>query len=318
MKGGGIRVEYSDKDDENLLKYIATYNPGLGGRKGQALYKRLEQNADGKWPWAERHPWQSWRERYMNNETWFNSKIKHYQRQKGIEVGVNGDVKRTRADFSEEDDACLVQFLAMYSGEHMQGRRGNKVYVVMTEDEDQLWPWAKRHPAQSWRNRYVKNSETFDTKIDAYRKAHGITECLPLRNPTGKPKVRPVPEDEPTELVPDPAAEAEKLRREEELAFKRKAVLEKTLGRDHKRRRVSSLEGSPHSDEAHEHDRVELFADTVDFAPLPVSAPVTLDRVPDSLIDPQLLDGVDPKTGTVENGFHIDGIYSLRPSRVQH
>ena len=42
---------------------------------------------DGKWKWAARHPWQSWRERYKNNQPWFDEQIKEYQKKKGIEPG---------------------------------------------------------------------------------------------------------------------------------------------------------------------------------------------------------------------------------------
>ena len=40
--------------------------------------------ADGKWKWAARHPWQSWRERYKNKQLLFEQQINKYQKKKGI------------------------------------------------------------------------------------------------------------------------------------------------------------------------------------------------------------------------------------------
>ena len=35
----------------------------------------------------------------------------------------------------------------------------------MTLKEGKQWPWSKRHPWQSWRDRYKKNQDEFDYKI---------------------------------------------------------------------------------------------------------------------------------------------------------
>ncbi|KAI0062103.1 hypothetical protein BV25DRAFT_1916388 [Artomyces pyxidatus] len=79
------RVLFTEDDDALLMKYIATYNPDLHGRLGSNLYRALADNADGKWPWAERHSWQSWRERYKNRQESFNAKILAWQKKKGTQ-----------------------------------------------------------------------------------------------------------------------------------------------------------------------------------------------------------------------------------------
>ncbi|KIM87289.1 hypothetical protein PILCRDRAFT_814783 [Piloderma croceum F 1598] len=60
------------------------YNPEKVGRQGNAIYQRLEANENGRWKWAARHPWQSWRERYKNKQPWFDQQITRYQQKKGI------------------------------------------------------------------------------------------------------------------------------------------------------------------------------------------------------------------------------------------
>lgn len=71
-----------------LLKYIATYNPQPKGRLGTKLYERLVENAERKWSFSSRHSVQSWRERYKNNQPWFDAKILKYQEKHGISANA--------------------------------------------------------------------------------------------------------------------------------------------------------------------------------------------------------------------------------------
>ncbi|KAF8801902.1 hypothetical protein BYT27DRAFT_7341694 [Phlegmacium glaucopus] len=73
------RNDFTQRDDENLMKYIAQVRPEDSGRQGNNIYIQLEQSADQR-PWAKQHPWQSWRERYRKNKDWFNHTIKKYQK----------------------------------------------------------------------------------------------------------------------------------------------------------------------------------------------------------------------------------------------
>ncbi|KAJ7591769.1 hypothetical protein C8J56DRAFT_1130984 [Mycena floridula] len=73
---------YTKDDDQYLVKYLATYNPGQEGRKGNALYKTLVANAQKRWSWSARHSWQSWRDHYVKQQAYFDAKIaKYLQRQ---------------------------------------------------------------------------------------------------------------------------------------------------------------------------------------------------------------------------------------------
>ncbi|KAI6012046.1 hypothetical protein EDC04DRAFT_2716718, partial [Pisolithus marmoratus] len=58
-----------------LMKYLAKYCPSKQGRAGNSVYKDLVENAEGHWPWARHHTWQSWRERYKKNAKYFDPKI---------------------------------------------------------------------------------------------------------------------------------------------------------------------------------------------------------------------------------------------------
>ncbi|KAF8576551.1 hypothetical protein K439DRAFT_1366926 [Ramaria rubella] len=76
---GSKRTEFTATDDRQLAAYIACRLPGphMRGRTGNKLYQDLCSKID-LYPWAERHPWQSWRERYKNNTQRFHNLISDY------------------------------------------------------------------------------------------------------------------------------------------------------------------------------------------------------------------------------------------------
>ncbi|KAI6107326.1 hypothetical protein EV401DRAFT_2077247 [Pisolithus croceorrhizus] len=78
------RVPFTKEHDMYLMKYLAKYCPSKQGRLGNSVYKDLVANADGYWPWAKHHPWQSWRERYKKNTEYFDARISRYQQEHGV------------------------------------------------------------------------------------------------------------------------------------------------------------------------------------------------------------------------------------------
>jgi len=78
-KPGSQRVEYTQEDDMNLVQYVGKRipNAGKGGRIGNNLYIELCQRID-EYPWAARHPWQSWRNRYRSRQLIFDEGIKKW------------------------------------------------------------------------------------------------------------------------------------------------------------------------------------------------------------------------------------------------
>jgi hypothetical protein len=85
-----------DNDDELLVQYIATHNRPKAGRSGNRLYQILvddvrvlpilpvhsleviltgARQAQKCWPWAKRHSWKSWRDRYTKDVHNFDKKI---------------------------------------------------------------------------------------------------------------------------------------------------------------------------------------------------------------------------------------------------
>ncbi|KAG8898276.1 hypothetical protein FRB99_007559 [Tulasnella sp. 403] len=59
------RVEFTEEDDQHLAEYIGMRlpRPDMPGRTGNNLYRELCDRED-IYPWATRHSWQSWRNRY--------------------------------------------------------------------------------------------------------------------------------------------------------------------------------------------------------------------------------------------------------------
>ncbi|KDN38282.1 hypothetical protein RSAG8_09581, partial [Rhizoctonia solani AG-8 WAC10335] len=78
--------------------------------------------------------------------------------------GAGRKPRSPRTEFTEQDDICLVAWMAYQFGEKQIGRLGNLAYKRLVQDEDQLW-WTKRHTWQSWRERYKTRSAHFDPLI---------------------------------------------------------------------------------------------------------------------------------------------------------
>ncbi|KAI6017573.1 hypothetical protein PISMIDRAFT_370499 [Pisolithus microcarpus 441] len=85
------RAPYTREHDMYLMKYLAKYCPTKQGRMGNSVYKELVDNADGCWPWAKHHPWQSWRERYKKNTEYFDMLISRYQQKHGTQSTDSDD-----------------------------------------------------------------------------------------------------------------------------------------------------------------------------------------------------------------------------------
>ncbi|KAI0823811.1 hypothetical protein BC628DRAFT_1503996 [Trametes gibbosa] len=75
----------------------------------------------------------------------------------------------TRKEFTEKDDDLLAKYIAKYNPRE-EGRQGNALYMRLCENADGNWPFSKRHPWQSWRNRYRSQKTEIDRKISRYIK----------------------------------------------------------------------------------------------------------------------------------------------------
>ncbi|CAE6467819.1 unnamed protein product [Rhizoctonia solani] len=69
-----------------------------------------------------------------------------------------------RTEFSEQDDRCLITWMAYKFGKNQAGRQGNQPYKQLVQEADQLW-WASRHTWHSWRERYKNKRAHFDPLI---------------------------------------------------------------------------------------------------------------------------------------------------------
>ncbi|OCH84570.1 hypothetical protein OBBRIDRAFT_391300 [Obba rivulosa] len=111
-----------------------------------------------------------------------------------------------RNEFTEEEDTFLGRYLAQYAPSE-KGRSGNTVYqnlcenvcshihpicaalLIMRAQADNQWPLAKNHTWHSWRNRYVKNKDTFDKWIRNFQRKKGIkVPSTPVGTPGRTPR----------------------------------------------------------------------------------------------------------------------------------
>lgn len=74
-KPGAPRTEFTKKDDEYLIAWMAHYfGTSMKGRSGNRPYQDLV-NSPRYTAWSQRHSWQSWRERYKNRKAHFDPLI---------------------------------------------------------------------------------------------------------------------------------------------------------------------------------------------------------------------------------------------------
>lgn len=140
------RHEFTPSDDEHLAEYIAIKIPvnEAGGRQGNNIYKLLTvrirmyskllliqapffKDSYDVFPWATKHTWQSWRNRYKRHKARMDEKIdfyvKHYhppdpngkgqyhmdRRNKGIfRVPEQSEDREEGEEEEEEDEVRIV------------------------------------------------------------------------------------------------------------------------------------------------------------------------------------------------------------------
>jgi hypothetical protein len=104
--------------------------------------------------------------------------------------------RRFHNSYTSDDERLLVKYIAKYNP-HGVGRKGNVLYKALVDNvrhsthlysilnaylssqEQKKWSWAKRHPWQSWRDRYCKNRDWYEKQIRIYQKKHGIDATQP-------------------------------------------------------------------------------------------------------------------------------------------
>ncbi|CAE6506598.1 unnamed protein product [Rhizoctonia solani] len=89
-----------------------------------------------------------------------------------------------RTEFNEQDDRCLVAWMAYQFGKNQAGRQGNRPYQVLVQEPQQLW-WTNRHTWHSWRERYKNKKAHFDPLIIQARRTGG---CGPGGTARARPK----------------------------------------------------------------------------------------------------------------------------------
>jgi len=99
------RTEYTAEDDENLVKYIGRRipNAALGGRLGNNLYIELTDRA-AEYPWAQRHTWHSWRNRYKTRQLIFDVAIDRWLQANPQPEGQKGQMLFVRLPAESMND----------------------------------------------------------------------------------------------------------------------------------------------------------------------------------------------------------------------
>ncbi|GBE82877.1 predicted protein [Sparassis crispa] len=196
MPGSISRVSFTKQDDAYLVLYLAKYTADGKRRHGNDVYKELVANRKGMWRWSERHTWQSWREHYVRDTERFDRYIAKKQSLSGSSQpsASQNSIKdgRHRHAFTEEDDTHLVKYIAKHGDPGGGGRMGNNLYKYLVGNPLK-WPWAPRHPWESWRERYKNHRDKFDQLINRHHKKYGVG---PFSSPTKAERGNAVKEEE--------------------------------------------------------------------------------------------------------------------------
>ncbi|GLB34758.1 hypothetical protein LshimejAT787_0203230 [Lyophyllum shimeji] len=135
--------------------------------------------------------------------------------------GMGGSLKPYRVPFTQEDDENLARYLAhRIPDSEAGGRRGYGVFQDLERAhmaDPEMHSWAKRHPWQSWRNRYNKDVERFDRMIDYYvrRDKPTVKQRYPLDRRLVRRRLGRGPQtnyiEEPEQHLASPAAKRRRL-----------------------------------------------------------------------------------------------------------
>ncbi|TFY71643.1 hypothetical protein EVG20_g1351 [Dentipellis fragilis] len=178
---------FKKSEIESLVRYIAHYNPDTKGRSGRKLYEDLVNNPK-KWPWAENHTAQSWREKYVKNQEKFDADIRDYQKRKGI------DPKGPPAS------SQLVSQKKTTSQPSQAARKARREQEEGSEDADD------RGTRKVNKNGKRARESNASEKLPEVRKKRAKTEGSKQKSPEGSPKplvLRP-PAPRKQKRKPDP------------------------------------------------------------------------------------------------------------------
>ncbi|GJJ11867.1 hypothetical protein Clacol_006105 [Clathrus columnatus] len=112
------------------------------------------------------------RYKWVENPEWVDRCLRKKKYEHPMKLPLLRSQPNGKSPFTPAEDEHIVQFLAKrIPYKDMKGRSGHNI---------DLYPWAVKHPWQSWRERYVKNSAIFDDRIEA------VVEADPNRPKKGE------------------------------------------------------------------------------------------------------------------------------------
>lgn len=121
-------------------------------------------------PWAKRHTWQSWRNRYKKHQNWFDHKIKKYQKELRVRV------KKHANHFSH------LQILKLLFGKAKVEVQPQPVQVTQTKLPEQVSAKSGHSPSSSSDSEDEEDSEEEDNVGEAkdreelYAELFGISQ----------------------------------------------------------------------------------------------------------------------------------------------
>ncbi|THV04349.1 hypothetical protein K435DRAFT_850997, partial [Dendrothele bispora CBS 962.96] len=169
---------FTELHDRHIIQFLAIHNPGLEGRCGSLLWKRLVNAFPQD---NDKRTAQVWMYRYHCFKEYYDQKVDDYLRlgyhpEQQIPSSRSIHHTVTLIDcgaFTDEDEQFLISFLSINDPTGKQ-RRSNGIYFTLAENFLNHSPKSAQLEPDSWRKHYWKFRDYYDCKIQEYQKANGL------------------------------------------------------------------------------------------------------------------------------------------------
>ncbi|KAF8529674.1 hypothetical protein BU17DRAFT_8045, partial [Hysterangium stoloniferum] len=177
--GVSLRINIHSCITGSLIDHLTSCILHSGGRVVNGFADVVV--ADEDWPGFQSlvERFDHYQNKYVEGIPWVEECIESgvYRNTPVVKKNFGGRIAGSRrTDFTVEDDQYLAGYIAArLPDQTMRGRTGNKLYQDLCSKLD-LYPWAQRHPWQSWRERYKNNVPRFRKLINAHLALHPAPE----------------------------------------------------------------------------------------------------------------------------------------------
>ncbi|KAK0482564.1 hypothetical protein IW261DRAFT_1468345 [Armillaria novae-zelandiae] len=194
------RVEFTEKDKENLARYLAFKVPdrAAGGLLGNVIYKQMCAKAKvlpNEYAWTTRHTPSSWREHYKNNKATMNERMDEIVRDEGIILKNVDERDRRQNNRRPRVDRGLFR----EQEEEEEEIIANLTRVTEESDANDAQPQATGHSSE----RQERQEEARPVSPSLFSEDEEPIQVDIFNDPGPSSQRRPEPADDPVPTSPN-------------------------------------------------------------------------------------------------------------------